>query len=429
MRYVTIESRDFSTSVEDILIKYFNSSNNNRSKESINDYYISFTSETKVGVYPYSCNETPNGVYAWPISYIIGYWNADGFPFVNRPYMQVLKLNTDKILSNWTKSGYEKAKEKIKILFEKHKYEIIKTTSKKNMFSRYGNYIENIVSWEDFISKVETFFNKMSVYKTRNCEEFFKIFAITGIFSNAYKGEVNKSTNYWNWLLRHLGYDAVLDMGKDVIYPGEPYQIVFLTPKAYKHIETIDKKNMTKPIDWKSIPDEHLIPKNLIVKHTLSLEESKLTNLPRGLTVHGDLILNDLISELPENLTVDGNLYLNKLITKLPKNLTVMGKLFQYSKIEKLSENTTTGSLNFSYNKKLKSLPKKLVVKGLLFLDDSGIESLPPDLQVNGDLYIRGVTKLTEIPLTMKIEGKIFISTNMNITNLEKAKKKYKIEY
>ena len=73
------------------------------------------------------------------------------------------------------------------------------------------------------------------------------------------------------------------------------------------------------------------LPDNLTrVGGSLYLGNTKITNLPKDLTVGGYLgLTNTPITSLPDNLTVGGSLDLsNTKITSLPENLTVGGYLY-----------------------------------------------------------------------------------------------------
>lgn len=62
------------------------------------------------------------------------------------------------------------------------------------------------------------------------------------------------------------------------------------------------------------------------------------------------------------------------------------------------------GSLKLAENKKLKSLPYRMVVAGDLFIRDTPLAALPEDLSVRGKLTIRG-TDIKKIPKTVRVGG------------------------
>jgi len=83
------------------------------------------------------------------------------------------------------------------------------------------------------------------------------------------------------------------------------------------------------------------LPQGLKVGGNLYLQSTSITSLPQGLTVGGSLYLQSTpITSLPQGLTVGGNLYLsNTPITSLPQGLNVGGDL--YLKNTPLSKNNT----------------------------------------------------------------------------------------
>lgn len=435
MKYVTIEAKRSHSELNyknkhefhNTISEYFRKSENKK----LDDYYISFTElNDKIGINPYNRWETPTGVYAYPISYV--YSHQGQIPYAEeRETAWILKLNTNNILTN-TSSDYERVLSKIKILYNKNKT-VINKNSYSQIFKYYGFY--QINSFDSILKELEKLAKR---YGTR-ANDFFRIWNLTRYFSMLYKNNTyNKYQAYWTKLLKSFEYDTVIDNGQEVIYGSEPYQAVFLTPNSYKVEKVIHRKKRTK---FKEIPDEHLIPKNLIVEHDLDLSNSTLTKLPKGLTVKGSLKLNNLIKELPENLTVNGylslydtnikelpenltvqDLTLNKIITKLPKNLKVH-YISCTDSIKEVSENIKVDIL-FLSRSNVKELPKKVKAKSINLLESKNFEKLPNDLECD-DLDIR-YTKVSFIPLTMKVK-KIYISPKMNISNLKEAKKVYDI--
>ena len=99
---------------------------------------------------------------------------------------------------------------------------------------------------------------------------------------------------------------------------------------VYKKIQDYIKNGSKGDLYLYGTPIESL-PSNLkTVGGDLNLSESKILELPEGLTVNGYLRLGlTQITTLPSDLTVDGNLYLNwSQISSLPSNLKVGGGLY-----------------------------------------------------------------------------------------------------
>jgi len=106
---------------------------------------------------------------------------------------------------------------------------------------------------------------------------------------------------------------------------------------------------------------------------SLNLEGSDIVSLPDGLQVGGSLILRSCtgLTSLPAGLVVGGSLYLEGCtdLTRLPDGLQVGGSLFV---------NNCT---------RLRSLPNGLRVKHSIFLKGSGVQDLPPDLEVGDHIF------------------------------------------
>jgi len=106
---------------------------------------------------------------------------------------------------------------------------------------------------------------------------------------------------------------------------------------------------------------------------SLNLEGSDIVSLPDGLKVGGTLILRGCteLKSLPDGLQVGGSLYLEGCsgLKSLPDGLQVGGALF----------------LNDC--KRLRSLPAGLRVGTSLFLSGTGIQDLPPDLEVGDQIF------------------------------------------
>ncbi len=186
------------------------------SRDDIEDFFVTFVSEDKVGINPKSIWETPNGVYTYPVA-----WVLDNLvPFrgsVGPKKIKVLKIISKKILSgSISKNEYE---EKI-----------------KQLQKEYGLPDKQIDSWvED--AKVKTYFGKL--------------WNVTRSIAKNLKNE--KTSNIWSTILLHLGYDVVKDNGEGIIHNNEKTQTVFLSPKSYKvvgeeFVDTTSRYNETNNV-------------------------------------------------------------------------------------------------------------------------------------------------------------------------------------
>lgn len=186
------------------------------SRDDIEDFFVTFVSEDKVGINPKSIWDTPNGVYTYPVA-----WVLDNLvPFrgsVGPKKIKVLKILSKKVLSgSISKNEYQ---EKI-----------------KQLQKEYGLPDKQIDSWvED--AKVKTYFGKL--------------WNVTRSIAKNLKN--GKTSNIWSTILLHLGYDVVMDNGDGVIHSNEKTQAVFLSPKSYKlvgeeFVDTTSRYNETNNV-------------------------------------------------------------------------------------------------------------------------------------------------------------------------------------
>jgi hypothetical protein len=167
------------------------------SRDDIEEFFVTFVSEDKVGINPKSIWDTPNGVYAYPVSWALD--NQIPFRGQNKPKkIKVIKIHSKKVLSNkLSKNEYQ---EKI-----------------KQLQKEYGLPDKQINGFvED--AKVQTYFGKL--------------WNVTRMIAKHLKNE--KTSNIWTTILLHLGYDVVIDNGDGVVHEHEKTQAVFLSPKSYK---------------------------------------------------------------------------------------------------------------------------------------------------------------------------------------------------
>ncbi len=144
------------------------------------DIFVTFVSEDKVGINPKSIWNTPNGIYAYPIKFIL---DDNKIPFrgsIKPKKIKVIKASSSKILdSGLTKQMYEKCL---------------------------------VVLKPKILEKIETYNeNKKAVINT--VEKFVKI-AETQASTNSYFGKIwnitrliSKTTNDWSKMLISLGFD------------------------------------------------------------------------------------------------------------------------------------------------------------------------------------------------------------------------------
>lgn len=174
------------------------------------DVYISFTHINKIGVNPSSSYSTPNGIYTFPLAVTWEMYDVDkhqdfsAYPFVNddgaRPYIQVLKRNSVGKTLNFDEYAKEDLHRDVKKL---------RTLYDPNQIDELFNY---------------------SINTARVQNPGGHLWSITY--------NLTKDANKWAELFRKLGYGLIVDYNHSIIHKSEPCQAVFLTKKAFDHIET-----------------------------------------------------------------------------------------------------------------------------------------------------------------------------------------------
>ena len=204
------------------------------SDKSTTGLFVSFVQVDKIGINPYSTYNTPNGVYTYPMRFLLDGNNVPYRGSKKPNKIKVLKAVSNNVLdNNLSKEEYEKCKEQLlKVLEEKYKDK----PAFLDQFNSYEKYIELIES----DTKIKTNFGKLWNVTRR----------------------ISSNPNNWSKLLIDLGFDIVYDNGNGIIHNNEPIQAVFLNPKSYKvvdeeFVDTEARYDTThKIMTFKSLKDE-----------------------------------------------------------------------------------------------------------------------------------------------------------------------------
>jgi hypothetical protein len=168
-------------------------------------YGVSMTNLPKIGVNPQSKYDTPIGIYFYPAEYYVDKLKSNKeLDFQHRAkYINILKFNTDKILYLDDISWLDVSK-----LIQKLK-------------SILKNYSENI---DKFVEEAE---DNAIVSSEEGGQFWYVLYSLADLISKTSK---SKSSVIWNWLIRKLGYDIVIDSGKGIIHSNEPHQGFIANP-------------------------------------------------------------------------------------------------------------------------------------------------------------------------------------------------------
>lgn len=168
------------------------------------------------------------------------------------------------------------------------------------------------------------------------------------------------------------------------------------------------------------------LPKKLIVKGGLDINDTKITDIPNGLKIFGNLSLcGSLIKELPIGLEVGKNLVIrDSNIKELPKKLKIGGNiLMDLGQITKLPNDLELkGIVKTLISKEPYKYALTLFLKDLELLKTKKDESIKlknvrdkfilcDDLELDGDLDLVG-SKIISLNTSLKVKGKLLIDEN-----------------
>lgn len=195
------------------------------------DYFISFTTEDKLGINPRSPYDTPLGIYTYPLAAI---WKKErvsmyknigtSVPFAgNRPYVWLVKIKPNANIvdmEEYYDPDYERDSFTLKQYVLAHKEDF------KSLFDEFNDEslyvaLNQKFSWWAGLAKVNV--------------PIMKLWNVTRNLAKYRKTSKNvRSMVQWNFLLRQvLGYDGFIDLGSKYIHENEPYQAVFLSRTAF----------------------------------------------------------------------------------------------------------------------------------------------------------------------------------------------------
>jgi len=183
-------------------------------------FFITFTTIEKVGLNPQSPFSTPVGVYAYRLKDVYHELESKNYLFgSDRPFVNVLKLVTNRILD-----------------LEKYNNKSADLKKLKNIYES-----ETDESFDDILREFD---KKDDLLYTTDTDGKY-VYGLLNFISNRITGKagaVKKSMIYFNTLLRKMGYDVVIDR-TGTVHLLQPSQAIFLVPSAYKFVEKIINKS------------------------------------------------------------------------------------------------------------------------------------------------------------------------------------------
>lgn len=229
-------------------------------------YGVRMTETPKFGLNTLYDHHNPIGIYFYPATYFI---SVDELPyFGDLPYIQILKINSNRILDSDTYteesflSDMSKLKSVVTKLAEQYKVRI-----KNSDVNRTVDEIVQDLENEYF----ETDMGKMWYVLKRSAE-----FLSTDT-PETRKAVTPRTIVLWNKLFRSLGYDVVIDSGSGVMDDDAPTQGVVLNTATVSLVKRFTNEKSSQP---DLIPDPSWIRYYINYQGTLEgfLKELKKTN-------------------------------------------------------------------------------------------------------------------------------------------------------
>lgn len=236
------------------------------------DIFVSFTEIEKIGINPRSNYSTPNGIYTYPIDYILDNVRENSVsgavrinvPFAgDKPNIFVVKNkrpDSTLFISDFNQADYEHYLKAIREIYKNKNNEKLdknnlppnikglidfindESNSKydreeyQHMLDASTNWIEWLIWYATNNSRKKTFVSKFW--------NITRLLAIEPTPKNEGRQRKAAAMN-WNNVLRKLGITGVVDEGNGVIHPAEPTQAVFFDKST---LQIVDKINNTRDI-------------------------------------------------------------------------------------------------------------------------------------------------------------------------------------
>lgn len=167
------------------------------------DICVHFSNSEFVNTNPKPFHHDPLGVYGFPVDYVKSGGLSKNQGFYNKPFIHVLKISPSaKVLNLST----------------------LEESSAKDILNKMGI--------------PEEFLNDGTTYHNSGGTAGHKLWGAMERWRKEQKLSKNAS---WNTLFRKAGYNVLIDQGSSIIHSNEPHQMVFLEPKTFELIETIEK--------------------------------------------------------------------------------------------------------------------------------------------------------------------------------------------
>ncbi len=230
-------------------------------------YFVSMTKVDKLGINPTSKYNTPLGIYAYPLSYVLyqvelrndseGTETLKSLPFAGAsPFANVFKTDYNRNLVCLNKENFDS------VTFNHYVRKVGNFLARfriEQMEKRFGDKMDDEkreIYWKNSVDMVEEWADKSEGsarvqtwggrfwYVTMRAADMMAMSS----GKEQKEGKVAPDSLLWNKLFREIGIDGVVDYGEGIIHGAEPTQAVFFSKEPIEVVARFDNKDY-KPSD------------------------------------------------------------------------------------------------------------------------------------------------------------------------------------
>lgn len=225
-------------------------------------YFVSMTKVDKLGINPTSKYNTPLGIYAYPLSYVLyqvdpgsdseGTETLKSLPFAGAsPFANVFKTDYNRNLVCLNKENFDSVTfnhyvRKIgnylaRFRIEQMERRFVDKMDDEKREIYWKNSVDVVEEWADKSegsAKVQTWGGRFW-YVTMKAADMMAMSS----GKEQKEGKVAPDSLLWNKLFREIGIDGVVDYGEGIIHSAEPTQAVFFSKEPIEVVARFDNKD------------------------------------------------------------------------------------------------------------------------------------------------------------------------------------------
>jgi hypothetical protein len=227
--------------------------------------FASFTKLPKLGINPQSVYNTPTGIYAYPLEYVLQQTGDNDSPETTlefaggAPYVNLFNsAGNIEIIKNITEQDLEYYLKKIEKYWNNSGFKL--TQSDIDAYEYADDLAVN-----DLTSYIHYYFKQAKFKLFYHETPGFKLWNIARMTAMKIARRINKNSSpVWNGLFRAIGIDGFVDYEGGIIHPNEPTQAVFFNIQAVKNVKLYDNKYSPNDVEAAKVRGEKI--KHAIIK-------------------------------------------------------------------------------------------------------------------------------------------------------------------